>query len=71
MFTDFAQRLADCHEITDERLEAVLIYLRTKLAHEREEQRAASFVAFKSVRLIEESLRIREAATTRLDRDAL
>lgn len=70
MLTDLAQRLADCHEITNERLEAVLIYLRAKLAREREEERTTSFIAFKSLRLIEESLRIRETETAHLDQDA-
>ncbi|GEM_PF-1537191 len=71
MLTDLAQRLAGCHEITNERLEAVLIYLSAKLAREREEERATSFIAFKSLRLIKESLRIRESAAASLDRDAL
>lgn len=70
MLTDLAQRLADCHDITNERLEAVLIYLRAKLAREREEERTTSFIAFKSLRLIEESLRIRGAETAHLDQDA-
>lgn len=70
MLTDFAQRLADCHEITNERLEAVLIYLRAKLAREKEEECATSFIAFKSLRLIEESLRIRGMETPHLDQDA-
>lgn len=59
MITDFAQRLADCHNITDERLEAVLEYLSAKLLLEKEEDRPISFIAVKSRRLIEESLRIR------------
>ncbi len=70
MLTDLAQRLADCHDITNERLEAVLIYLRAKLAREREEERTTSFIAFKSLRLIEESLRIRGTETAHLDQDA-
>ncbi len=70
MLTDLAQRLADCHDITNERLEAVLIYLHAKLAREREEERTTSFIAFKSLRLIEESLRIRGTETAHLDQDA-
>lgn len=59
MLADFARRLADCHDITDEQLEAVLEYLSAKLNRERREGRAISFTAVKSKRLVEESLIIR------------
>lgn len=59
MITDFAQRLADCHDIKTEQLEAVSLYLTAKLKRERTEDRVISFITVKSKRLVEESLRIR------------
>lgn len=71
MLNDFAQRLADRYDITDERLEAVLAYLSAKLIKEHEEDRAISFVAVKSKRILEEALRIRAARATILEQDAV
>lgn len=61
MLADFARRLADCHDITDERLDAMLLYLIEKLDREKHEERAISFITVKTKRLIEESLIIRAA----------
>lgn len=61
MLADFARRLADCHDITDERLDAMLLYLIEKLDREKHEERAISFITVKTKRLIEESLVIRAA----------
>ncbi|WP_312407436.1 hypothetical protein [Rhizobium sp.] len=71
MITDFAQRLADCHDITTEQLEAVFLYLCAKLNRERAEDRAISFIAVKSKRLVEESLIIRAKNIRSFDKDAI
>jgi hypothetical protein len=68
MVTDFAQRLADCHDVTTEQLEAVFLYLCAKLKRDRAEGRAISLLTVKSKRLVEESLRIRAEF---LDKDAV
>lgn len=59
MVVDCAQRLADCPEITDEQLEAMLEYLSSKLNREREETRVILMITVRSKRLVEESLRTR------------
>lgn len=61
MLSDLAQRLSDCSEISSERLEAVAIYLNRKLMRHEEEKRAVSLVAYKTIRIVEETLRIRDA----------
>ncbi len=61
MLADFARRLADCHDITDERLDAMLLYLIEKLDREKHEEQAISFITVKTKRLVEESLIIRAA----------
>jgi len=68
MITDFAQRLADCHDIKTEQLEAVFLYLTAKLNRERAEDRAISLLTVKSKRLIQDSLRIRAENVTSLDK---
>lgn len=61
MIVEVAQRLADCDEISSERLEAIAIYLSDKLRCEKEESRATSLIAHKTMRILEETLRIRSA----------
>jgi hypothetical protein len=71
MITDFAQRLADCPDITTEQLEAVSLYLCAKLNRERAEDRAISFLTVKSKRLVEKSLLLRIEKMRSLDKDAV
>lgn len=59
MLNKLAQSLADHDEISNEHLEAVFVYLIEKIRLQREESSAASFIAHKTIRIVDEALRIR------------
>jgi hypothetical protein len=60
MLIDLAQRLADCREISSERLEAIASYLDRRLQREREEERPISIIAYETMWMVQATLRIRD-----------
>jgi hypothetical protein len=60
MLIDLAQRLADCREISSERLEAIAYYLDRRLQREREEERPISIIAYETMWMVQATLRIRD-----------